>query len=581
MNKQKRTRKHTFTLVELLVVLLILGVLVGLAVPRYMDAQKNARFRTFTANVREIQSTLEVYRMDKTSTGPAEYPDNLSELTSYFTQPPINPYTGESMLSDNPKESGLRYENHDNDYTLCVTQLDIDDVNNNGNRNESIPVASHIAKNDVGETCSEPTNSCATKVVRNYEAIVFTVPNDEDLDPMLDVVRNAFGYDNVTVVDVSFLLGGAGPLNPVNYEACHTAERVIAPNVTAINIPLVVILDEDGSVIADFVWPVNGDSYVMDPEIIHTMASLGYINHGIYYSLPHSGDDFDPCSFMFLTEEQKNQIKTALESIYLPPEKPVCDQYKALLFFYSDSDLTDVAKDTFGTNNVVIADTRDTANRIIANSLSEILWPGQYEQTRFKPLLILFDSNNSLIAVLDWPTEGQRAVIDWNKLCEVASLGQENDGIYYSYEYGDVFEPTSFMLLTEEQKAQLNTILDGNLPDTEPPVILAATLTGTVDGEYGEHDITPIGEVLRTVTVSVNDITGMILSITATDNAGIWYVYAWEPNGYWVYPQLDVTSETWKYTFGNVPVGNYQLRIGAVDITGNSSRFSFYLVVTE
>jgi len=159
MDKQKKARKHTFTLVELLVVLLILGVLVGLAVPRYMDAQKNARFRTFSANVREIQSTLEVYRMDKTSTGPAEYPDNLSELTSYFTQPPINPYTGKSMLSDNPEESGLRYENHDNDYTLCVTQLDVDDVNNNGNRNESIPVASHIAKNDVGETCSVVTGT--------------------------------------------------------------------------------------------------------------------------------------------------------------------------------------------------------------------------------------------------------------------------------------------------------------------------------------------------------------------------------------------------------------------------------------
>jgi len=37
MDKQKKVHKHTFTLVELLVVLLILGVLVGLAVPRYMD----------------------------------------------------------------------------------------------------------------------------------------------------------------------------------------------------------------------------------------------------------------------------------------------------------------------------------------------------------------------------------------------------------------------------------------------------------------------------------------------------------------------------------------------------------------
>jgi len=125
----KNKKRRGFTLVELLVVLLILGVLVGLAVPRYMDAQRNARFRTFSANVREIQSTLEVYRMDKTSTGPAEYPDNLSELTSYFTQPPINPYTGKSMLSDNPEESGLQYTNNGSTYTLTVVQRDVDDEN--------------------------------------------------------------------------------------------------------------------------------------------------------------------------------------------------------------------------------------------------------------------------------------------------------------------------------------------------------------------------------------------------------------------------------------------------------------------
>jgi len=62
MNKQKKARKHIFTLVELLVVLLILGVLVGLAVPRYMDAQKSARLRSFAANTREIESVLETYR---------------------------------------------------------------------------------------------------------------------------------------------------------------------------------------------------------------------------------------------------------------------------------------------------------------------------------------------------------------------------------------------------------------------------------------------------------------------------------------------------------------------------------------
>jgi len=167
----KTQKRRGFTLVELLVVLLILGVLVGLAVPRYMDAQRNARFRTFAANVREIQSTLEVYRMDKTSTGPAEYPDNLSELTSYFTQPPINPYTGKSMVTDNPEESGLQYTNNGSTYTLTVVQRDVDDVNKNGDTTEPLPVALNVASETETPTVTDikpPVILAATLTGKRY-----------------------------------------------------------------------------------------------------------------------------------------------------------------------------------------------------------------------------------------------------------------------------------------------------------------------------------------------------------------------------------------------------------------------------
>jgi len=127
--------------------------------------------------------------------------------------------------------------------------------------------------------------------------------------------------------------------------------------------------------------------------------------------------------------------------------------------------------------------------------------------------------------------------------------------------------------------------------DTEPPVILAATLTGTVDGKYGTYDITEIhvidpmiGEVhmLRTVTVSVNDTTGMILSITATDNAGISRVMILVPFFDWEDLIFDATSGTWQYIFNYIPyTGNYTIYSKIIDVNGNAQYLFFNLVVTE
>jgi len=86
-----------FTLVELLIVLLILGILIGLAVPRYLSALDTAKKNTFCSNVRNVLSAVEAWRM---TTGTTAYPDtntlnaSIIQSATYFSQIPINPYLG-------------------------------------------------------------------------------------------------------------------------------------------------------------------------------------------------------------------------------------------------------------------------------------------------------------------------------------------------------------------------------------------------------------------------------------------------------------------------------------------------------
>jgi len=133
--------RRGFTLVELLVVLLILGVLVGLAVPRYMQSTKTAKRTTFETNLKEITKALEDYKLQREFQG-FGYPPTLESLrdSGIFNKEPINPYTGKSMLSSTSTDSGLLYQSTGPTYKLCVVQRDIEDVNNNGIVDEVLPL---------------------------------------------------------------------------------------------------------------------------------------------------------------------------------------------------------------------------------------------------------------------------------------------------------------------------------------------------------------------------------------------------------------------------------------------------------
>lgn len=72
--------KKGFTLVELMLVVIILGILVGLIVPRLVGRSEEARKAAARADMQGIATALDLYEMDV-----GKYPEALTELC---TQPP-------------------------------------------------------------------------------------------------------------------------------------------------------------------------------------------------------------------------------------------------------------------------------------------------------------------------------------------------------------------------------------------------------------------------------------------------------------------------------------------------------------
>lgn len=112
--------KRGFTLIELMVVILILGVLTGIAVPRYLQSQKELS-NVFCTNIVTLTKVLEEYNAVH-----FKYPNNLNVLQNQLQYIPKNPFTGYPML-DSTFDSGIVYITNSDGYLIFVTQHDEND----------------------------------------------------------------------------------------------------------------------------------------------------------------------------------------------------------------------------------------------------------------------------------------------------------------------------------------------------------------------------------------------------------------------------------------------------------------------
>ena len=97
----KKNLRHGFTLVEIMIVVLILGILLSVAMPNFRRPQATGRARTCQANLEQIQSAKEQWAMTthapKTAT-PAS--DDLYGTELYIKHAPTCPAHGVYTIGD-------------------------------------------------------------------------------------------------------------------------------------------------------------------------------------------------------------------------------------------------------------------------------------------------------------------------------------------------------------------------------------------------------------------------------------------------------------------------------------------------
>lgn len=82
MSRYARSRTHGFTLIEIVVVVVIIGLLAAMVAPRVMQRTDDAKIVRVENDIRAIEASLNLYKLDNFN-----YPSTEQGLQALVTQP--------------------------------------------------------------------------------------------------------------------------------------------------------------------------------------------------------------------------------------------------------------------------------------------------------------------------------------------------------------------------------------------------------------------------------------------------------------------------------------------------------------
>jgi type IV pilus assembly protein PilA len=124
MQKKRAAGDGGFTLVELLVVVVIIGVLVAIAVPMYLNYRKGAANKSAESDVRAAVSAVEQFYTENGNAYPADGTSTADKLVFGLTTSGTAATGGTPQTATLSPQNSMQYKNNGGSYRICGMNSD-------------------------------------------------------------------------------------------------------------------------------------------------------------------------------------------------------------------------------------------------------------------------------------------------------------------------------------------------------------------------------------------------------------------------------------------------------------------------